>query len=388
MLQANETELIAQIYSAATGRQKWDPVLDAIASHCAAWAVQLIAVDKTKITSSSSMALFSHANTAVRPEMHLDYLRKYQFLDPRALKIVSLRESTWFHCHEALSDEEVAASSFYQDFLIPYGGRYLSALPIYDDGAMTAVLCVLRGAGTVPLEPALIGWLNDLRPHLSEAMAIYRHLSELHVASLAGQAILDRMRHPVLLVDAARNLRFANAAGRNAIAAEKAVRMSGTRLDGCNAADTTAIAQALNRLVVASPDMALRDSVALRLRGTAASQRFALSLSALRPSETGGAFGSMPLAMVLVHDGNLDYGSDPFALAQLYGLTPAEGDIGAMLTRGASPQEIAAQRNVAVSTVRTQVRSLMDKTNAKHQIDLVSRLMRMPRDFAERPLQP
>jgi hypothetical protein len=30
----------------------------------------------------------------------------------------------------------------------------------------------------------------------------------------------------------------------------------------------------------------------------------------------------------------------------------------------------------------------MDKTNARHQIDLVSRLMRMPRDFAERPLQP
>jgi DNA-binding CsgD family transcriptional regulator len=388
MDRAKHDALIAQMYSAAAGRQKWELALDAIAAHCSAWAVQMLAVDKKKSTANSAVALFSHVDSRLRPEVHLDYLRRYQHMDPRALKIVSPRESAWFHCHEVVSEEDVAASPFYQDFLIPYGGRYLSAVPIFDDDSMGVMLCILRGVGQPPLEAALVDWLDSLKPHFSEAMAIYRHLSELHVASLAGQAILDRMRHPVLLVDAARNLRFANAAGRNAIAAEKAVRMTGTRLDGCNATDTKAIAQALNQLVVASPDMALRDSVAVRLRGTAASQRFALSLSALRPSETGGAFGSMPLAMVLVHDGNLDYGSDPFALAQLYGLTPAEGDIGAMLTRGASPQEIAARRNVAVSTVRTQVRSLMDKTNARHQIDLVSRLMRMPRDFAERPLQP
>ena len=71
--------LIGQIYSAAAGRQSWEPALDAISTHCDCWAVQLLAVDKR-----DGAVLFSHYGGGASPQAHLEYLRTYQYIDPRA----------------------------------------------------------------------------------------------------------------------------------------------------------------------------------------------------------------------------------------------------------------------------------------------------------------
>ena len=243
------------------------------------------------------------------------------------------------------------------------------------------MLCILRGVGKQPLEPALLQWVDGLRPHLAEAMAIYRHLSELHMQSVAGQTILDRLRHPVLLVDTARTLRFANAAGRTALASELALRVVDQQVRGSNPSDDRALAKALDSLVVAAPHMDMPERLFVRLRGTDWQQRFGVSLSALRPAETGGAFGQMPLAMLVLHDGNMETECDPFLLQELFGLTPAEADVGVLLSQGATLEQIAGRRHVSIATVRSQLRGLMDKTGTKRQGDLVRRLLTLPHGF-------
>ncbi len=85
MLRDATDALIARIDRASTGREPWEEVLAAVARACDAFAVQLLAIDKQASTLSSSTALFSHVAGSARPEYHLDYLRKYQHVDPRAL---------------------------------------------------------------------------------------------------------------------------------------------------------------------------------------------------------------------------------------------------------------------------------------------------------------
>ncbi len=375
--------VIRQIYNAAAGRQPWELALETINTLCEGWAVQLLGVDKR-----TGVALFSHYAGPARPEAHLAYLRTYQHIDPRAPLVFVPRAGDWLHCHEVISDKQVAESPFYQDFLIPVGARYASALPLVNDHELGVMLVVLRSVGRQPLEPAAVGWLDGLRGHFVEAMAIYRHLSSLHMQHTASQAILDRLSHPVLLVDATHTVRHANSAALAALESRLALHQVDGRLRCTDHSDDVALTGALSGMVVAAPSANTSSRRFLRLRGTDASHRFGISLSALHPQETRGGFGMVPVAMLVLHDGNLNVKCDGFALQELFGLTPAEADVGVLLSEGASAESIASRRGVALSTVRSQLRTLMSKTATQRQGELVRRLMTLPQLLNHDPAKP
>ncbi|MCB2070122.1 MAG: helix-turn-helix transcriptional regulator, partial [Ottowia sp.] len=64
--------------------------------------------------------------------------------------------------------------------------------------------------------------------------------------------------------------------------------------------------------------------------------------------------------------------------ARVHGLTPTEESVLRGLCEGMEVDEIAAEHGVAESTVRTQVRSLRDKTGAGGIRQLVQRVMALP----------
>jgi DNA-binding CsgD family transcriptional regulator len=59
------------------------------------------------------------------------------------------------------------------------------------------------------------------------------------------------------------------------------------------------------------------------------------------------------------------------ALAEIYQLTEAETLIAELASDGLNPSEIAARRRTSVETVRTQIKSLREKTGARTQTDLL-----------------
>jgi len=65
------------------------------------------------------------------------------------------------------------------------------------------------------------------------------------------------------------------------------------------------------------------------------------------------------------------------ALAANFRLTATEIDLAIALWKGILIAEYAAQRSVAMSTVRTQLKSLLSKTHARRQSDIVSLVARM-----------
>lgn len=69
---------------------------------------------------------------------------------------------------------------------------------------------------------------------------------------------------------------------------------------------------------------------------------------------------------------------DTGLLHQSYHLSPAEIDLAVALDHGATVREIAVQRGVAITTVRTQLYALMGKLDVNRQIDLI-RLLRQYR---------
>jgi len=65
-------------------------------------------------------------------------------------------------------------------------------------------------------------------------------------------------------------------------------------------------------------------------------------------------------------------------LMDLYGLTSAEARLACDLAEGKSVESIAAQRTVAISTVRSQLSATLKKCDVERQVDLVRLLCRLP----------
>ena len=61
-------------------------------------------------------------------------------------------------------------------------------------------------------------------------------------------------------------------------------------------------------------------------------------------------------------------------LVDLYGLTPAESRLAAGLFEGKTPADYATDASVSIYTVRTQIRSIFEKTNTKRQVELIKLL--------------
>ena len=67
---------------------------------------------------------------------------------------------------------------------------------------------------------------------------------------------------------------------------------------------------------------------------------------------------------------------DPHALAAVFGLTPAEASVGALLAQGGTAGEVASRLGVLGSTIRTYVGNVLAKLGVAGKTDLVRLLSR------------
>ena len=113
------------IYEAAEKPERWRYLYAELQLALGVKSIHILALDQRHGTLSYS----DGANMPVQGE--LAYMQHYRFIDPRVPVILQrpLGEST--HCHEILSDDEVALYPFYQEFLIPYDRRYISGCKLW-----------------------------------------------------------------------------------------------------------------------------------------------------------------------------------------------------------------------------------------------------------------
>ncbi len=80
-------------------------------------------------------------------------------------------------------------------------------------------------------------------------------------------------------------------------------------------------------------------------------------------------------ALVLLHDPEVTLRPATEMLRHAFGLTVAEAAMAQALLQGATPRQIAEQRQVSLNTVRTLIARVLGKTGAQRQADLVRLLM-------------
>jgi len=177
--------------------------------------------------------------------------------------------------------------------------------------------------------------------------------------------LMDELAYGVLVVNVRGWLLHANHAAQRELARHAWLTVQDGIVQAVDPAQARALAQALSKA-----EGGRRSLVPLR-NGR---QRFCVAVVPLRAQR---AHESRSVALLLSRPAVCD----PVMLcffARAYGLTPCEEQVLSILCRGHSAPEIAQQLKVAVSTIRSHVRSMCAKTNARGVRALVGQVAVLP----------
>ena len=369
---------VSDLYRAAAGDVPWTQALNGLREICAAWGVYL---HGARLADGAVALTYDVGNFP--PEAVLAYMRQYHRSDPRLGMLAPLEPGQWVSCHEHFDDAYVATSSFFQDFLIPVGCRYCSCAKIYQDDELAVFMGMHREVGSQPFSTHELIWAQRIGDHLRKALGLWRRQRELLKSSLAGNALLDRLPQPIMLVDEHLQVHYRNAAAAALLARDHRLRLVGESIDCQQPGGTHELLLALRRIRLGgdlhdSARPAAETRAVVHAGNGVGTAPLLLLLSALRPSETMGAFGPRSLAMVLVHDPAGSRHADPLVVAEAYKLTPAESFVAAAIANGRSVDQIAAERHVAASTVRSQVNTLLSKMGVTRQSQVAGAISSLP----------
>jgi DNA-binding CsgD family transcriptional regulator len=207
--------------------------------------------------------------------------------------------------------------------------------------------------------------------HLHDALLAYERVRQLMEQALAGHQLLNSYPYPMWLLDAQRAITFENPAARLERERDARVAAVGERLVLVNSAADRRLGECLLQLHAAGHGA----TASVDLRPTLADAPLWLHLSLLTPGATLGAFGERPMVLATLFDPQQVSALDPFALAQMFRLTPAEAKVAVRLAEGLTAEQIGQQLHTSESTVRTHVRQVLAKLGAGRVADVV-RLLR------------
>jgi DNA-binding CsgD family transcriptional regulator len=219
-----------------------------------------------------------------------------------------------------------------------------------------------------PISDREVDAMRLILPHVRRAVAISRTLEVKQVTAATFESVVQRLAAAVLLVDAAGRLTYANAAGDALLRSADPLEVRAGRVRTVAPAGQKALAAALADLDRKPGRLAGKGfDIPLRGRDGAVFAAHVLPLGA-------GPFndGVLPNAAAAIFVTPNHPSPEPRAalLAAVFGLTPTETRVLELAATGAAPSEMARKLGIGVSTVRTHLLHLFDKTGVRRQAEL------------------
>ena len=363
---------ISAIYAAAAGRGDWQSALLTISEALGLWCFQILAVDKTR-----RALVFAEDCGQVGPKVALDYFRYYHAVNPRVPPSMTMRCGEWFHDHLHFDDHFVARSEFYQEYLIPSGGRYLSGTKLIDTESLVVLFGAMRGVGGDPLGTEELRLLESLRVHFIEASRIFIDARSASIELAAARSIIEPIPNPVFVLDDRLEVRHQNSSARDFLARSDCLQDDNGRLTCKSVRDANALRIAFNRIDEVGAEKPPWDRAAFKLHRKTGEEVYGC-LTRLNADVGIDVFGASYALMMLYDPSSASGLIDDLMLSEMFGLTPAEVQVAVAVAMGTSPECIAERKGVSISTVRSHLQRIFDKTGVCRQLELTKLILSLP----------
>lgn len=299
-------------------------------------------------------------------DMHVDYVREFMADDLwlRAGQTLSLNRVQ--NMDAFVPYEQHARSRIYNEFYRAHGddtAHCLGTVISTPEGYVTFGIHRAHSQGVFgDPETELI---QSLLPDIARLHRLRARLRSAEMRADMAKGALDRFDFAAVIVRADRRITLSNIAAEVLFRARDGLCAPFGRLSAVLPGDDKNLAQLICQATVDRPARA----------GGMRVER-APGMAALRIVVTPMPQPGLALVIIETSDRRASLGE---LAARIYGLSGAETALAEAMARGDRPEDFAANRGVRMSTVRSQLSSLLHKTGTARQSQLAALLASLPR---------
>lgn len=360
--------LIESLYACPLAPDRWREAVDAMGRWVGAGAFHLFAWDQQ--SGAARLSLVSDESFVSAIQKFDAYYGRIDVVRARAL---SVAPGEFFVTQDHFDDRFVARNEWFQDFLIPQGLCWSTGGTVPVEDGVHAVLALLRNNDRGRYEAADLAKARRVWPHFKRAMSLYVQMDALRHGVAIGEGGLDRIESGVIATDFRGRVFHANRQAESICSGSASLKIRHGKLTATTPEAETTLAAALSAAGTegraetfgADPD-------------TAGVPRLMVACAPLRDRPQSWTLTSRASVLVLLRERGRQRVLTGRQLVQLFGLSPAEARLARALAQGLAVEEHASAAGVAVSTVRTQLRRVLEKTGTKRQTELVKLLGSVP----------
>ena len=360
--------LIGVIYETALNPDLWSEAMTLCARQVDGVAAHIMTIDKHRQTPTFLVA--AGDGDLPTPENQSQYLNYYVNIDPRMQVMSTAKLYEWRYCTDYLDQQYVNHNEFYQDFLLPSGGRYALGAWIDEGVAEKTVLGLHRCQGQAQFSETERKIAEFFSSHLQRSLRLRKHTQALRDKAILGARAIDALSLPMIIVDAKAAIRHLNIQAETLLFNSNASGLSShtQRLSAQQPDDN----QKLAALIALATSKPAQGGAIFINHGTR--QVFVTPLPANSPFAH--EWQTNLALLVILETGKVI--SSLSLLGKLYNLSPAELKCAAALLAGLTAETYAQESGLAENTVRTQIKNLLRKTGTGKHSDLLALLSRAP----------
>ena len=255
---------------------------------------------------------------------------------------------------DLVPEAEFLKTPLYTRFLQPIGLRYLTAMAMSVTARRMEAVSFWRGLDQGPMKPEKRALLETLMPHVRIALEVrYKLVTEARRADNL-QTMLDRSDVAAFLLSEQGRVLHLNQPAQHILGSTHTLELRKGKL--C-ARERGQDRELQGLIAPAGSGRGAASGGAMLLRRE---RGMALQV-VVSPARREAGTRSLPSVMVLVTDPEREICFPDAVLKGLYGLTPAETEVANGYLTGYTSEEIALLRGVSLSTVRSQLKVLLQK---------------------------
>lgn len=274
------------------------------------------------------------------------------------------------------SQHELESRDYYEDVRLKSDVGFIAGANVIDNETQLVGLGLHRSFSASSYDSDTLQLITELVPHLQRALRIHREFIRLRIENSALTVGFERLMMGLVLLDNLGAPVYLNPVAEDLLQNHPAISLCGDNIVPANRHD----ASQLRRMILDCMQPA--QGGARPCGGTIGlhheSKRYPLVVMVKPVSTTALAniVDGIPVYVAL-------YLSDPSrplpiaaeAIGKLYQLTRTEAQVAIALANGMGLEEIARSHDRSIHTVRTQLRSIFQKTATSSQADLIRLLL-------------